>query len=60
MTSSIGWIDFSSEHRDRVHTGLDLMAEKGIVDELVTSRQVRALLRLVSGPDSEFNSPSSS
>jgi hypothetical protein len=34
MTSSIGWIDFSSEHRDRVRTVLDLLAEKGVVDEL--------------------------
>ena len=34
MTSSLGWIDFSSEHRDRVRTVLDLMAEKGVVDEL--------------------------
>lgn len=34
MTSSLGWIDFSSEHRDRVRTVLDLLAEKGVVDEL--------------------------
>jgi len=34
MISSIGWIDFSSEHRDRVRTVLDLLAEKGVVDEL--------------------------
>ena len=34
MTSSIGWIDFSSEHRDRVRTVLALVAEKGVVDEL--------------------------
>ena len=34
MTSSLGWIDFSSEHRDRVRSVLDLMAEKGVVDEL--------------------------
>ena len=34
MTSSIGWIDFSSEHRDRVRTVLDLMTPDGVVDEL--------------------------
>ena len=34
MTSSLGWIDFSSEHRDRVRSVLDLMAEKGVMDEL--------------------------
>ena len=34
MISSLGWIDFSSEHRDRVRTVLDLLAEKGVVDEL--------------------------
>lgn len=34
MTSSLGWIDFSSEHRERVRTVLDLLAEKGVIDEL--------------------------
>lgn len=34
MISSLGWIDFSSDHRDRVRTVLDLLAEKGVVDEL--------------------------
>ena len=31
---SLGWIDFSSEHRDRVKTVLDLLATKDVVDEL--------------------------
>jgi len=30
----MGWIDFSSEHRDRVRTVLDLLATPGVVDEL--------------------------
>jgi Family of unknown function (DUF6361) len=34
MPSSLGWIDFSSEHRDRVRTVLDLLATPGVVDEL--------------------------
>jgi hypothetical protein len=34
MTSSLGWVDFSSEHRDRVKTVLDLLATPGVVDEL--------------------------
>ena len=32
--SSIGWIDFSSEHRDKVRTVLDLLSASGVVDEL--------------------------
>lgn len=32
--SSIGWIDFSSEHRDKVRTVLDLLKKRGVVDEL--------------------------
>jgi hypothetical protein len=34
VPSSLGWIDFSSEHRDRVKTVLDLLATPGVVDEL--------------------------
>ena len=34
MASSLGWIDFSSEHRDRMRTVLDLMTPDGVVDEL--------------------------
>jgi Family of unknown function (DUF6361) len=34
MPSSLGWIDFSSEHRDRVKTVLDMLATPGVVDEL--------------------------
>ena len=30
----IGWIDFSSEHRDRVRTVIDLLSAPGILDEL--------------------------
>ena len=33
-TSAIGWIDFSSEHRERVRTVIDLLASPGVVDEL--------------------------
>jgi hypothetical protein len=32
--SSIGWIDFSSEHRERVRTVIDLIRRPGVVDEL--------------------------
>jgi hypothetical protein len=32
--SSIGWIDFSSEHRDKARTVLDLLKKRGVVDEL--------------------------
>lgn len=34
MPSSLGWIDFSSEHRARVKTVLDMLATPGVVDEL--------------------------
>jgi hypothetical protein len=32
--SLLGWIDFSSEHRDKVRTVLDLLKKRGVVDEL--------------------------
>jgi len=32
--TSIGWIDFSSEHRDKVRTVIDLLKKQGVVDEL--------------------------
>ena len=32
--SSIGWIDFSSEHRDKVRTVIDLLSKQGVIDEL--------------------------
>lgn len=32
--TSLGWVDFSSEHRSRVQTVIDLLHEKGVVDEL--------------------------
>lgn len=32
--SSIGWIDFSSEHREKVRTVLDFLSAPGVVDEL--------------------------
>jgi len=32
--SAIGWIDFSSEHREKVKTVMDLLASPGVVDEL--------------------------
>jgi len=34
LTSAIGWIDFSSEHREKVKTVIDLLASPGVVDEL--------------------------
>lgn len=33
-TSAIGWIDFSSEHREKVKTVIDLLASPSVVDEL--------------------------
>lgn len=32
--SSLGWIHFSSEHRDKVRTALDFLKKRGVVDEL--------------------------
>lgn len=32
--TSVGWIDFSSEHRDKVRTVIDLLKKQGVVDEL--------------------------
>ncbi len=32
--SSIGWIDFSSEHREKVRKVIDLLSAPGVVDEL--------------------------
>ena len=34
VTSALGWIDFSSEHREKVRTVIDLLAVPGVVDEL--------------------------
>lgn len=34
LTASIGWIDFSPTHRNRVGTVLDLLRPEGMVDEL--------------------------
>lgn len=34
QVSSIGWVDFSSEHRNRVKTVLDALTGRGVVDEL--------------------------
>ena len=33
-TSSIGWIDFSSEHRERLRTVLDMLSAPTVLDEL--------------------------
>lgn len=33
-TSALGWIDFSSEYREKVRTVIDLLGERGVVDEL--------------------------
>ena len=32
--SPVGWIDFSSEHRQKVQTVLDLLKKRGVIDEL--------------------------
>ena len=32
--ASVGWIDFSSEHREKVRTVIDLLKKQGVVDEL--------------------------
>jgi hypothetical protein len=32
--SAIGWVDFSSEHRERVKTVIDLLSVPGVIDEL--------------------------
>ena len=32
--SAIGWVDFSSEHRERVKSVIDLLSTPGVVDEL--------------------------
>ena len=32
--SAIGWVDFSSEHRDRVRSVLDLLGGSSVLDEL--------------------------
>ncbi|QDT15062.1 hypothetical protein CA12_11420 [Alienimonas californiensis] len=34
MRSAIGWVDFSSEHRDRVRSVLDLLGGASVLDEL--------------------------
>ncbi len=34
MASGIGWVDFSSEHRERVRSVMDLVSAPGVVDEL--------------------------
>lgn len=32
--SAIGWVDFSSEHRERVKSVIDLLSTPGVIDEL--------------------------
>ncbi|MDB4500463.1 DUF6361 family protein [bacterium] len=32
--SGIGWVDFSSEHRERVKSVIDLLSSPGVIDEL--------------------------
>jgi hypothetical protein len=34
QTSAIGWVDFSSEHRERVKSVIDLLSTPGVIDEL--------------------------
>ncbi len=33
-TSAIGWVDFSSEHREKVKSVIDLLSTPGVIDEL--------------------------
>ena len=32
--SAIGWVDFSSEHREKVKSVIDLLSTPGVIDEL--------------------------
>jgi hypothetical protein len=34
MKTGVGWVDFSSEHRERVRSVMDLVTAPGVVDEL--------------------------
>lgn len=34
MNAGLGWIDFSTEHRDKVYSVVDMLSESGTVDEL--------------------------
>jgi hypothetical protein len=34
MVSAIGWVDFSSEHREKVKSVIDLLSTPGVIDEL--------------------------
>jgi hypothetical protein len=32
--SALGWVDFSSEHREKVKSVIDLLSTPGVIDEL--------------------------
>jgi hypothetical protein len=32
--SALGWVDFSSEHREKVRSVIDLLSTPGVIDEL--------------------------
>ena len=34
LSSAIGWVDFSSEHREKVKSVIDLLSTPGVIDEL--------------------------
>jgi len=34
LASAIGWVDFSSEHREKVRSVIDLLSTPGVIDEL--------------------------
>jgi len=34
LASAIGWVDFSSEHREKVKSVIDLLSTPGVIDEL--------------------------
>ena len=34
LASAIGWVDFSSDHRERVKSVIDLLSAPGVIDEL--------------------------
>ena len=34
IASAIGWVDFLSEHREKVRSVIDLLSTPGVIDEL--------------------------
>ena len=40
MTSNLGWIDFSSEHRERVRSIIDFLSAPGVVRDTFADAQL--------------------